>query len=98
VLKRPNDALANSQLGMNYFALGKMDLAEKYLLEAVRLDPAHFSHPQLLLAEIYLRKNDRARAAAQLEDFLNRHPDWPSADQMRNAITKLRNETSPVRE
>lgn len=94
VLKRPNDALANSQLGMNYFALGKMDLAEKYLLEAVRLDPAHFSHPQLLLAEIYLRKNDRARAAAQLEDFLTRHPDWPSADQMRTAIAKLRDEAS----
>jgi tetratricopeptide (TPR) repeat protein len=98
VLTRPNDALANSQLGMNYFALGKMDLAEKYLLEAVRLDPAHFSHPQLLLAEIYLRHNDRARAAAQLEDFLNRHPDWPSADQMRAAIAKLRKEASAGRQ
>jgi Tfp pilus assembly protein PilF len=97
VLKRPSDALANSQLGMNYFALGKMDLAEKHLLDAVRLDPAHFSHPQLLLAEIYLRKNDRGRAAAQLEDFLNRHPDWPSADQMRDAITKLRAEASAGR-
>jgi tetratricopeptide (TPR) repeat protein len=98
VLKRPNDALANSQLGMNYFALGKMDLAEKYLLEAVRLDPAHFSHPQLLLAEIYLHRNDRTRAAAQLEDFLNRHPDWPSADQMRAVIAKLRKEASAGRQ
>ncbi len=92
VLKRPSDALANSQLGMNYFALGKMHLAERYLLEAVRLDPAHFSHPQLLLAEIYLRENDPGRAAAELEDFLNRHPDWQTAGQMRAAIAKLRNE------
>jgi Tfp pilus assembly protein PilF len=91
VLSRPRDALANSQLGMNYFELGKLDLAEKYLLEACRLDPGHFSHPQLLLSEIYLRRHDYARTAAQLEDFLRYHPDWPSAAKVRDAIAKLRN-------
>ena len=90
VLKRPQDALANSQLGMNYFALGKADLAEKYLLEASRLDPGHFSHPQLLLAEIYLRRHDWARAADQLDEFLRYHPDWPTADKVRETIAKLR--------
>jgi tetratricopeptide (TPR) repeat protein len=92
VLKRPNDALANSQLGMNYLALGKTALAEKYLLEAVRLDPGHFSNPQLLLAEIYLRRDDRAGAAAQLDDFLKHHPDWPAAAKIRETIAKLRQE------
>src|SRR5436190_1303897 len=43
VLKRPNDALANAQMGMTYAAMLKFGLAEKYLLEARRLDPAHFS-------------------------------------------------------
>ncbi len=92
VLKRPQDALANSQLGMNYFALGKADLAEKYLLEARHLDPGHFSHPQLLLAEIYLRRHDSAQAAAILEEFLRFHPDWPSAVRIRDAIARLRRE------
>ena len=38
-LTRPNDALANSQLGMSYFYSGKLDLARKYLTAAKRLDP-----------------------------------------------------------
>ena len=89
--KRPRDALANAQLGMNYLALGKVDPAEKYLLEACRLDPGHFSHPQLLLAEIYVRKNDPAKAAGQLEDFLRYHPGWQNAEQLKVVIRKLRN-------
>ncbi len=92
VLMRPNDALANSQLGQNYFQLGRPDLAEKYLRTAVKLDPAHFSHPQLFLAEIYLRRNQRAAAADMLEDFLARHPDWHAAAKMRETISKLRRE------
>jgi len=90
VLRRPNDALAQSQMGMTYFGLGRYDLAEKYLLEAIRLDPAHFSHPQLTLAEIYIRRGDNARAAEQLEDFLRRHPDNPARESIRTVISKLR--------
>ena len=89
-LKRPDDPLANSQLGMAEFALGQFDAAEKHLLKAVKLDPAHFSHPQLQLAELYLRRKQPARAAEQLEDFLLRHPDWPGAAAMREGIAKLR--------
>lgn len=95
VLTRPNDALANSQLGMNYFYLGDADRALKYLKTAKSLDPAHFSHPQLLLTEIYLRRKDDQAAAAELEDFLQHHPDWPAAASMREAIGKLRSR-SPV--
>jgi|DewCreStandDraft_4_1066084.scaffolds.fasta_scaffold04958_2 Flp pilus assembly protein TadD len=90
VLRRPNDALANSQLGMTYFGLGRYDLAEKYLLEAIRLDPAHFSHPQLTLAEIYIRRGEGMRAADVLDDFLRRHPDNPARDSIRSVISKLR--------
>lgn len=90
VLRRPNDALAQSQMGMTYFGLGRYDLAEKYLLEAIRLDPAHFSHPQLTLAEIYVRRGQEARAADVLEDFLRRHPDNPARESIRAAISKLR--------
>ena len=91
-LRRPEDALANSQLGMNYAFLGKHDLGIKYLNIAKKLDPAHFSNPQLTLAEIYLRRNDRRAAAGELEEFLGLHPDWPAATGVRGAIEKLRRE------
>jgi Tfp pilus assembly protein PilF len=90
VLARPNDALANSQLGLTYFELARLDLAQKYLERARQIDPAHFSHPQLLLAEIHLRRGERREAAAVLEEFLKYHPDWPQAAKMRQTIAELR--------
>ena len=91
VLLRPNDALANSQLGLAYFTVGNFDLAVKYLEIARRIDPAHFSHPQLVLAEIHLRRGEKREAADALEDFLRYHPDFPTADKIRENIPKLRN-------
>jgi len=90
VLTRPHDALANSQLGLSYFALGNLDQGRKYLETAKRLDPAHFSHPQMTLAEIHLQQKNPRAAADELEDFLKHHPDAPQAAQMREAIKKLR--------
>lgn len=90
VLVRSNDALANSQLGQSYFQAGNFDLALKYLQRARDLDPAHFSHPQLAMAEIHLRRGDRAAAADDLEDFLKHHPDWPKAEAMRQRIAEFR--------
>ncbi len=95
-LTRPNDALANSQLGMNYFFLNQLDLAKKYLTTAKHLDPAHFSHPQLMLAQIDLRRQDRAAAAAELEEFLQYHPDAPQAGKVKEDITKLRTAADPA--
>ncbi|HLJ17503.1 MAG TPA: tetratricopeptide repeat protein [Bryobacteraceae bacterium] len=89
VLQRPNDALANSQLGMSYFAIGNLELAEKYLTISKRLDPAHFSHPQLLLAEIHLRRGENAAAVAELKDFLEWHPDDREAPHVRQLIAQL---------
>lgn len=90
VLARPNDALANSQLGLSYFQAGNYDLALKHLERARQIDPTHFSHPQLVMAEIHLRRGERAAAAADLDDFLKHHPDWPKAAQMRQAIAEFR--------
>lgn len=90
VLARPVDALANSQLGMTYFMIGKPDLAERYLQEARKLDPGHFSHPQLFLAEIYLRRGERAKAADAMDEFLQRHPNSLNAGKLRAEIERLR--------
>lgn len=87
---RPNDALANSQLGMTYFELGEFAPAEKYLQRAVEIDPAHFSHPQLILAQIHARENNPQKAADDLDSFLQHHPDWPDAAKLRTAIAALR--------
>jgi Tfp pilus assembly protein PilF len=92
---RPNDALAQSQLGMNYFQLDDFDLAVKHLERARSIDPAHFSHPQMLLAEIYLRRDEKAKAAEVLEEFLKYHPDWPQAELMRQRIGELRKQLIP---
>ncbi|MGA2712076.1 MAG: tetratricopeptide repeat protein [Bryobacteraceae bacterium] len=89
VARRPNDALANSQLGLSYFGLNDLDSAEKYLKTAVQLDPAHFSHPQLPLAEIYLKRGDRPSAVRVLRDFVARHPDSPQAAGLRQEIAEL---------
>jgi tetratricopeptide (TPR) repeat protein len=89
VVRRPNNALANSQLGLSYFDLNDLDLAEKYLKIAVRPDSAHFSHPQLVLAEIYLRRGDRPSALAALRNFLDQHPDSPQAAGVREEIAGL---------
>jgi tetratricopeptide (TPR) repeat protein len=90
VMVRPNDALAQSQLGMAYFETGQYDLAVKRLETARRIDPAHFSHPQIYLAEIFLRRGDKRAAADVLEDFLRHHPDYPQAENMRKRIAQFR--------
>ena len=85
----PNDALANSQLGMNYFLLGQWDKAQQYLTAAERLDASHFSHPQLLLAEIYARRGDRSSAVREMRDFLRRFPDSPIAGELQKKVQAL---------
>ncbi len=96
VLERPEDALANSQMGMNYFALGRLDLARKYLNEARRIDPGHFSRPQLLLAEICLQKGDQRGAARELEEYLHYHPDVPNRAKIEESIRKLKASASQI--
>ena len=89
VEERPGDALANAQLGMNYFKLNEFDEAEHYLTAAKRLDPAHFSQPQLFLAEIYARRGNRSAAIKELEDLLTIRPDGPLSDNIRRDLAHL---------
>ncbi len=89
VQARPNDALANSQLGLNYFQLGQMNQAEKYLSAAERLDPSHFSHPQLVLAEIYAKRGDKDSTLRELRDFVTRFPDSPTSSELRKKLVAI---------
>jgi tetratricopeptide (TPR) repeat protein len=90
VSKQPNDALAHSQLGMACAALDKLDAAESELRKAIRMDPRHFTNPQLILADVYVRTNRREAAADMLEQFLQIHPDYSAAAKIRERIGALR--------
>lgn len=90
VLRRPGDALAHSQLGMTHFALDQFAQAEKHLREAIRLDPAHFSHPQIYLAEVLLRAGRMPEALTVLEGFVKQYPDHPLAGDLRKRIDAAR--------
>jgi len=90
VKARPDDALAHAQLGQSYFFLGRLDMAEVELKKSKALDPAHFSYPQLVLAEIYARQQNPASAIMELEEFLKLHPDSDRAPVLRTLIQKLR--------
>lgn len=92
VREQPEDALAHSQLGMTYAALGEAGKAERELLEAIRLDAAHFSTPQLVLAKLYVERGRREEAARQLESYLAVHPESPVAvaEAVRRDIARLR--------
>lgn len=88
---RPRDALANSQLGMTYFLLKQDDQALRYLNAARELDPSHFSNPQLLMAEIHIRRRERIPAIKELKEFLSLHPDSPEAPKVRGFLERLTN-------
>ena len=90
VKARPDDALAQSQLGQNYFFLKQFNEAEKYLRRAETLDPGHFSFPQLVLAEIYLLREDDASLARELEQFLRFHPDTEQAAIIQKRLDEIR--------
>jgi hypothetical protein len=62
----------------------------KYLERTRQIDPANVTFPQLLLFQIHYRRGERIAAAAELEDFLQYHPDWAQAAKMRETIAGLR--------
>ena len=88
--QRPKDALAIAQMGLNYFFLGDYDSAIPLLKDAKRRDAAHFSYPQLYLADIYTRRGDTQAAMAEFEDFLLRHPDAEEVPKVKEQLARLR--------
>ncbi len=94
VTERPKDALANSQMGTSYYCLQQDGQAVHYFETAKRLDPRHFSNPQLMLADIWERRGEFQRAAQEVEDYLRLRPDVPNAAALRDYARKLRSGVS----
>ena len=93
----PDDSLANSQLGINYFHTGNHDEAIRYLTTAKRIDPAHFSLPQLTLAEIFARREQWHMAAGELKNLQALHPDSQIAEMAAEYLLKLREAEAAAR-
>jgi tetratricopeptide (TPR) repeat protein len=90
VRARPDDPLAHSQLGQSYYYLENFNEAEKYLKQAKALDPSHFSYHQLLLINIYARRENLPALIAEMEEFLRLHPDARLAPEIRKSLEKAR--------
>lgn len=95
VAEQPEDALARVQLGANYWALGEGAKAVEHLEEAKRLDPEHFSQPELLLAQIHLERGERAAAIRELEQFLARRAGSADAARVRRQLEELTGSRPP---
>ena len=87
---RPDDALANAQLGMNFFYKQEFDRARKHLVRAKEADRAHFSHPQFFLAEIHARAGKLQAARRELEELMRLHAGSPAAESARQALARLK--------
>ena len=86
---QPDDALANSQLGMNFLYKGQLYKAREFLLRAKEIDRSHFSIPQLYLAEVYVKQGKLREARAELEEILRLHPDSPVRGFVTDALRRL---------
>ncbi len=86
---QPEDALANSQLGMNFFYKEQFDRAREFLLRAKEADPSHFSYPQLFLADIYGKQGKLREARQELEEVLRLHPDARVAVLAQDALRQI---------
>jgi tetratricopeptide (TPR) repeat protein len=82
-------ALGFFQLGIAYYQLNSLQVAESYLKKALELDSDH-THPiRLELANLYLKRGEKPSAAAQLTAFLQENPDAPQATQVRKTLQQL---------
>ena len=96
----PRDPLANSQLGLSYLALKMYPEAEDHLLKCKSLDPAHFSHPQVTLAELYRQLGNTEAMLRELKEFIFYHPDDDKVPALRKIMQEVKSadwttETSP---
>jgi Flp pilus assembly protein TadD len=70
-----------------------LERAELALAQASNLSDKKLTADHLTLAMFYEMKNERARAADELEQYLRKAPEARNADSIREAIRRLRNAT-----
>ncbi len=85
----PNDAVANSQVGLSYYYLHDYAAAKQYFRRVCDLDPALATSPQLYLAHIAMGEKQFDEAKAYLRSFLQYHPNSPDAADVQRTLDAL---------
>jgi tetratricopeptide (TPR) repeat protein len=86
---RPSDALANSQMGMNYFYMRQFDEAKQYFLKVLTVDPSSANQPHLFLAHIAHLEGRPEEARTYIGGYLELHPNSPQAPHLRRTLQHL---------
>jgi len=88
---KPDDAAAQCELARAYWAMGKWQEAEPHARKAIAfmpdLAPAH-----ILLGNVALRKNDKAAALKEFQEYLRLDPKGAMADPARQVVAQIQSE------
>jgi predicted Zn-dependent protease len=91
---RPNEPLANAQLGITLLRLNRNVESLDFLHRAAEEDPHSPTCPALFLADALILTGQPTAAAETLESYLRNHPDDPEIAKIRNSISLLRSAVS----
>ncbi len=72
------------------FAMGNLDRAEELSKQALERDSGQIPEIHLLLANIYLRRKEPTKLAAELETYLSKAPEGRYAKEARENLEKLK--------
>lgn len=86
--QEPNNGAYVDSLGWVYFRLGKLDLAEKYLVDATRLSPRDATVHEHL-GDVLAARGDLDRALKVYRTALDLDPESKYVDKLRNKIAEL---------
>jgi len=87
---RPDHAPSLLLLGSNLVLSGDDTHAEPQLVRAYELGGTEVARANFLLAQLYTRRKDYARAATALETYLRDDPNAPDAAHLREVLDQLR--------
>jgi tetratricopeptide (TPR) repeat protein len=78
-----------------YLHMNNLEEAKKNALQAAQIDVNH-NEPalDLLMSQIYEREGDNARAIAQLQQLLKRHPDRQTTEEAKQRLATLESQQS----
>jgi tetratricopeptide (TPR) repeat protein len=85
---RPNSWMAHFELSRSYWAMREVDKAETHALRAHDLQK-RVPQVHLMLANIYVSRNDSAAAVREMDEALALNPDGPIADMVRQRRAEL---------
>lgn len=87
---KDDQAVGHYFFGQTLANMGRFDEAEKELLASVKLGGDEMKEAHRYLAILYSSRNEKKRAADELETYLRLAPTTPDADQLRTVLNKLK--------